>query len=64
MPELKIQIPENLGLSEEQIKRLEEGFQNQIANILKDSQAKATAIARPQIMFQHEISTVGKAIQV
>jgi len=56
MAELKIQIPSSLGLSEEQIRKLEEGFQNQIADIIKGTQAEGTPLARQKVMGQNKIS--------
>jgi hypothetical protein len=52
--EVKVQIPKDLGLSEEDTKQLQQAFGNQLVETLRHSEAQA--LARPK--------TVGKVEQV
>jgi hypothetical protein len=60
MSDLEIRIPSSLGLSEEQQEKLEQAFRNQVADIVKGSQAAATAVAKPQAVSVPEVITIRK----
>jgi len=58
MPDPEVRIPSDLGLSEEQIRSLIEGFRNQVADVVNDTRANAAASARPHISGPRNVATV------
>lgn len=46
MADNQIRIPDDLGLTQEQISRLRESFQNQLVDSIKGTQAEAAARAK------------------
>jgi hypothetical protein len=55
MPDLVIRIPSELGLSEEQVRKLEEGFRNQLADLVKGTPAEG-ASTKQKVIPQTEVS--------
>jgi len=61
MADPEIRIPASLGLSKEELERIKQGFQNQLADMIKGTQAKAAARARPKSVGEVKTQVVSDA---
>jgi hypothetical protein len=67
MSEIRIEIPAELGLSDDDVNRLSEAFRNQVAGTVTGTQATQSNVrARPQIVSQTKSvpQTVSQIVEV
>lgn len=57
MAEIRIEVPADLGLSQEEIAQLSENFRSQVVGIVGSRQAGTVVRARPQSVAQAQLQS-------
>ncbi len=61
MADIEVKIPKSLGLSDDQLNRLEQSFQNQIVEAMTGSKAESLVVARPQTVQVPQVVSIRKS---